>query len=582
LRFVDPSPIYLQALAFGSISEDNMAVTNHPKDQNKAPVWAQRGKLRLAHVEGGPSRTAEMLMLDGWDSTPVELLSTCRYHEGLIDELLKKKINAVCLTWAVGFSHEGDQPQWEMVKKLLPLLKKKKIKAIAQIGLTSCFTDEVFRRVPDAKNWLYVDEEGNTNSWNQTERCSQMDIMLPEWREFIAHKVKAAIEAGFDGLFFDNVLSGVTDSAKFLKELYDTARAARSDGEEILFYTHASFFDALNRVANFKWKSSGHRPDIGADGMISTNIGFLKTLFEEGGRDKPFASGIHFGALTPKEARVAVAEVFATGGVCTDSRAPIKYQEFHADNAALFAASDPVGSVGLLIHDAASWVDSIYASAPIASVLAGANIQFDIIPSIQYANFDFRKYRVLVVAHLRQLSDGLIGALETFMRHQGGTVLASLDCKRVDAKGKETESPVFIDTKDLKGDRIEKEFGKGKLTLFAPLERSDDRVKEARDFKARLLPYFENYISDQPIRIDAPPGVVALMWGKNTKRWIHVLNYRAEPSDAAILLPSCGGREITLHSPDEQQPTLNVVETGNARVAFTLNGLDSYAIVEVV
>jgi hypothetical protein len=76
--------------------------------------------------------------------------------------------------------------------------------------------------------------------------------------------------------------------------------------------------------------------------------------------------------------------------------------------------------------------------------------------------------------------------------------------------------------------------------------------------------------------------VVALMWGKNTKRWIHMLNYRAEPSDAAILLPSCGGREITLHSPDEQQPTLNVVETGNARVAFTLNNLDSYAIVEVV
>ena len=559
-----------------------MATTNHPKDQNKPPVWAQRGKLRLAHVDGGPSRTAEMLMLDGWDSTPAELLSTCRYHEGLVDELLAKKVNAVCLTWAVGFSHEGDQPQWEMVKKLMPLLKKKKIKAIAQIGLTSCFTDEMFRRVPDAKNWLYVDEEGNPNSWNQTERCSQMDIMLPEWREFITYKVRAAVEAGFDGLFFDNVLSDVPSSAGFLKELYDAARAARPDGEELLLYTHASYFEALNRVANFKWKSSGHRPDVAADGTISTNVGFLKMLFEEGGRDKAFASGIHFGAMTPKEIRVAVAEVFACGGVCTDSRVPVKYQEFHADNAALFGASDPVGSIGLLVHDAAAWVDSIYACAPIASVLAGANIQFDVIPSAQYQNFDFRKYRVLIAVHLRQLSDGLIGALETFMQHQGGTVLASTDCKRTDAKGKETDAPVFLDTKGLIGDAVEKEMGKGKLVLFSPLERSDDRVKEARDFKARLLPYFENFLPDQPIRLEAPHGVVALMWGKSTKRWVHVLNYRTEPSDAAVLLPNCGGRELKLHSPDDQPPALHVVETGNARVAFALKGLDSYAVIEIV
>src|SRR5258705_5756969 len=123
-----------------------MAVTNHPKIPEKAPAWAQRGKLRLCRIEGGPSSTAKMILLDGWDSSPEELLTTCRYGPELVDELIEKKMNAVILTWSPGFSHEGDTAQWKIVRELLPLLTKKKIKAIAQLSLTAAFRDEMLKR----------------------------------------------------------------------------------------------------------------------------------------------------------------------------------------------------------------------------------------------------------------------------------------------------------------------------------------------------------------------------------------------------------------------------------------------------
>ena len=68
-----------------------MAVTNHPKKPDTPPRWAGRGKLRMAAIEGGPSSTAKMILLDGWDSSPEKLLATCRYGPELAGELAARK-----------------------------------------------------------------------------------------------------------------------------------------------------------------------------------------------------------------------------------------------------------------------------------------------------------------------------------------------------------------------------------------------------------------------------------------------------------------------------------------------------------
>ena len=88
-------------------------------------------------------------------------------------------------------------------------------------------------------------------------------------------------------------------------------------------------------------------------------------------------------------------------------------------------------------------------------------------------------------------------------------------------------------------------------------------------------------IGEQELVLDAPDGVVALPWGKGTRRWVHVLNYRGEAVQAKLALPDCGGRAIAVDSPDAAPPTWTLDEAGSGRLAFTLNALDVYAIVAV-
>src|SRR5690349_16207030 len=107
-----------------------MAASNRSKGASKSPKWAQRHLLRMERVEGGPAYAAWEVLHNRWGNSPAGLLSACRYTPELADELAARHINAVCLSWSLGFSHEGDAAQWSAVAGLLPHLKKKKIRAI--------------------------------------------------------------------------------------------------------------------------------------------------------------------------------------------------------------------------------------------------------------------------------------------------------------------------------------------------------------------------------------------------------------------------------------------------------------------
>lgn len=60
-----------------------------------------------------------------------------------------------------------------------------------------------------------------------------------------------------------------------------------------------------------------------------------------------------------------------------------------------------------------------------------------------------------------------------------------------------------------------------------------------------------------------------------------MINYAAQAADVTITLPGCGGRKLSVLSPDVPAPIVNVLETGNANARFTLKGVESYAVVVV-
>ena len=602
-----------------------MAVTNHAKNQFLPPAWARRGKLRLAHAPGGPSAAAARVLSGEWGAAghnPGELLLAARYGPGLLDELLAKQINTVVLTWSPGLSHKADLAQWDCVRALLPLLRKKKIRTIARIAVDTCFHEELAGHEPAAHGWALGDDAGGRRDAARTAgetpavqtegaRAWQMDIGNADWRAYVAYKVRMAVAAGFDGVFFDGTLGdfgdaatqaesgrrdaartagetpavqtegetpavqtegetpavqtegetpavqteGETPAVQALRFLRDEALAGRStDSRELLFCARgwcAPHWDELCnlKLVDYGWwhcpqtvpsprcgertplSADSGTPQVAADGSLETCLPFLKLMYEQGGRDKPLAVQLGASGLTEAQLRLAVAEVLASGGVPASLDLPRNYVSFLRDHGDLFGQSDPVGSIGVIVDDTAPKprVEALL----LPGELVHTNVQFDLIPLTQWERFDLRKYKLLITAGLPP-PPPLHEALNHFVSEHGGTVYVAQSC----------------------GDF-------------------------ASELHAHILPGIRIAAGTAPVEVEAPDGVVALLWGKGTRRWVHLLNYRAELAQATVVLPGCGGRAVSAHSPDEAQPELTVLETGQASVSFALSGIQTYAIVEV-
>ena len=523
-----------------------MAVTNRARGAEKSPAWAARAKLRLAFVPGGPAQAAQLVLGEAWFHDPGILHAACtRYSPSLVDELAAKKINAVVLSWFVGFSKERDAAQRAELAKLLPLLKKKKIRALAAIDCSGA--------------WIESNEaEGPLSPLEPRE----MDLSDAQWRQRVIEVALEALDAGFEG--FD--LSG--GNASFNKAIRGALQ--EKAGETPLLFSNCWLRRDLSEVSNLKLRERAESP------LSLHNIGPLKLLYEMDGRDKTGASALRDAQFTDRQAALATAEVLACGAALIADNAHLPTLSF-ADEHAEFFSGDPINSVGVLVndYDENALADGIVGAAKFLSALASANIQYDVIPARELGNFELRKYRVLSALHLQRLSPETADALRVFATEHGGTVLAGTQTAR-------EQRPEWLSAFSNSG-REESALGKGRVIHHASapgdLGEHDRAASEAliAAIAADLLKHGEN-----PLECAAPKGVVCLLWGKGTRRWVHVLNYSDTPADASISLPGCGGRKLAVFSPDASAPELQIVESGAARAAFVLKNLGAYAVVEVV
>lgn len=559
-----------------------MAATNRPKDSIKPPAWAQRGKLHMADVPGGPAHAAATMLLDGFDQSPLSLLSAFRYTPALVEELAARGFNAVSLTWSPGFSLESEMAQWSVVLALLPSLKKRKIRAVARISLTGAFKADLFRAMPDAENWIYRDVDGTVLEWNETKQCCAMDITRPEWRALLAKKVEAAIAAGFDGLFFDTVLSNYPAAADAIRELSALAQSKRApDAEPLLITCQASHFSAIARAANVKCSPFGRIPGRDTGGIFWSNLAWHKNVYELNGRAIPFVSTLSGGETTERARKQAVAEVFASGGSTADLDLPAAYATFFSENSDLFSDADPQGVVGILANDLGEEHDHVLKMEAMLASLQLANLQHDIVPTAFLANFDLKKYRVLSALMLAHWPAGVAEKLDAYVRVNGGTLLVSPGAASKDAKGNACEPPAFL-VEILDGaEKSEHKVGKGLVVVLPPPPNGFSGAKQS-DFIQEVVPELARLAGPQPIEVEGADDTIVLLWGKGTRRWVHVLNYKNTPTEITLTLPDCGGRTTEVFSPDEQKPALEVQESGAGRLKFKLSGLDVYAVVRIV
>jgi len=234
------------------------------------PKWAETGQFRFSRWDGGPMEVAKAV-LSGFPyflvpNPEVVYATTNWYDPKTVDLLERAHINWIWVTWSTGFSDETESFQQTLLKKYIQECHRRGIHVSAYLSSANMFPEEIFQRVPQAKNWIAF-ENGKpvpygAADYQKVGRVTRYmaDLSKPEWQDFTVARAMKAVDAGLDGLFFDNN-QGDRDHIKELKAR--VLAEARKRNPQILVnsnYHAGMYLDA--RVENAITTEDGREPGI--------------------------------------------------------------------------------------------------------------------------------------------------------------------------------------------------------------------------------------------------------------------------------------------------------------------------------
>jgi hypothetical protein len=319
-------------------------------------------------------------------------------------------------------------------------------------------------------------------------------IAHPGWQAYLKRRVDAALDAGADGIFYDNNFN------EALPETYQAIyqHAARRKPDVLLMGNFHSNSYVLNRLTNAISTEDGREPGV-YGGTVVNNIGLYRLLegvsagwmpvsVEHGRRERgdrftnPLSAARHQLSIAEAAASGAAFQVFVEGAFADGLyrrraatmeiwRAIGSYNRFVAANEALYAEARVEAPTAVVVDDSGESVAALNA-------LAARSVQFEVL-------------------YEHDLKPGALSGYDTAL------VLARHLRPRAQAE-------------------IERFAGAG-----GKLGEAEARVK-----------------------LDAPAGVLMTVTRAGGRRLVHLLNYTgAAVSGVKVTAPgSCGA--VTLRSPD--------------------------------
>ena len=619
-----------------------MAVTNMNADAARPPRWAEHGLFRETGRYEGPAETAKMLLSGRWNFTPLRLWEkTNAYSDELLAYVKEHHITILRLVWSPGFSHQADQVQWDILREYFRRAHRKGIKIVAYLSLTNSFWQEMFEAEPQASQWRQIHHDGGNVPYMAATYHGEVSRILlcvnnRGWRDYFKQKVRAALEAGADGLFFDNLFSKCycpicrEGFAQYTREVYGQAydmpvpdaitqnelqkrtgieviadsdrnvagerpflHQARSDywnrsttdflrelwdmarqiKPDVLFGHNAHERWPMNQVGNYKLSEDDKPCSYDpSSAAIWTNFGLWKYLLEDGGRHKPFLNGV--------KSKAEWAEINACGGDAIGVVDPA-YHAFHKRfGRQIYHRTQPLGRVGVVLRGLSPVADR----APFFSHLARHNVQFDIVIYEQIDQYKLSLYDVLILFDVRAMGSETADRLGEYVR-RGGNLIATGPTGIAKHNWQPREASCLADVLGIDGEapttgRVEHNFGKGHVVFYP--ESIGDKLKNGQidEHRRQFIEDLRRLQGTPLIEVDAPDGVLATVMGKGRNKIIvHLINYRPEPvGSVQVRLPGCSFSQVTLLSPDEPKPTLDRVDARPDGLSFAVERLNVYAV----
>lgn len=557
--------------------------------ESSAPPWARLGRVRFARWDGGPIETAKA-MLSGWPgfNPPVpDYLGTMTnwYDPATVRLLREANINLIWVTFSNGFSIETERFQQELLRRYIDECHRQGIHVMAYESIANMFWEDMYAHVPESRKWAAIGKDGQPVPYGAAQYKAMgrvtrymADMSNPGWRAYLRKRVDLAINAGADGVIYDNNFGqGLLET---YRDIYQYATSRKSD-----FLLMGNFHETtyvFNRLINAITTEDGAEPGVYAEaglgqgrmqrdrwsllplgsGWLVNNIGLYRihgtlsegwkaTMIEPGHRELDGTDDGNQrlrGPMTGSRYQLAMAEsmmfsigteMFVEGGFAhglmrkdpaTMSiwRAIGRYNRFFADNEEYYTGARSMASVAVVLDDRSYTV-------PLLNALAARNVAYDVLYEHDLTGAKLRPYSAILL-WARTVRGAALAAIEA--RVAEGARLFSLGAAAtLDEAGRGRARPALLD----------RDSGNGAGVYYERMPPLDELARTLRAVDRKPA-----------VRVEAAPGVLYTVTAQPERGrvLVHLLNYTLRPAPGIKVAVRDGFKTARLLSPDSerQQP----------------------------
>jgi hypothetical protein len=574
--------------------------------RSSVPEWAKPGRIRFSRWDGGPIETAKAV-LSGWPGfnppIPDYLHTMTNWYDPRTVPLLREAgINLIWVTFSNGFSIPTEQRQREQLRLYIDECHRQGIHVMAYQSFANMFWEDMYEHVPESRSWASIGKDGkpvpySAGDYSKMGRVTRYmaNTSNPEWRAYLRKRIDLAIDAGADGVMYDNNFG--SDLVSAYEDVYRHA-ASRKKDFLLMGNLHANTF-VLNRLINCMTTEDGEEPGVYSannvsktrierdgssllplgSGFLINNIGLFRlhrglsegwkpVMIEHSFREvgQRFTTAIsgprHQLALAESKAFGVAMEVFVEGavahGLMTKDptimamwRAIGDYNRFFADNEEYYVDAQSLASLAVVLDDRSAGVAML-------NGLAARNVIYDVLYENDLSSDKLEPYAAVVLLTADTVRDRALSALESYVS-KGGKLFAAENAATLDEKGRRRPRPAFFGQK----------LSNGECVYY-------DRLPALNDLASALR------AAERPnaVRVEAPEGVLynAVVQPKTGRVLVHLMNYTLRPTGTFKVTVPGHFENVTLLSPDSPRAPVRVLESSASRTEVAIPSIAIYSV----
>lgn len=526
---------------------------------SSAPDWARPGRIRFARWDGGPIETAKA-MLSGWPGfnppVPDYLYTMTNWYDPSTVRLLREaRLNLIWVTFSNGFSNSTERFQQELLRRYIDECHRQGIRVMAYESIANMFWEDMYLNVPESRSWAAIGKNGQPVPYGAAQYKAMgrvtrymADLSNPGWRAYLRKRIDLALDAGADGVIYDNNFSDALFET--YRDIYQYGASRKSDFL-LMGNFHATTY-VFNRLVNAITTEDGIEPGVYAGGLVN-NIGLHRihsalsggwkpAMIEHGRRELDSADAGNRrlrGPMSGQRSQLAMAEsmmfsigteIFVEGGFAHGLwtgdaeatavwKAIARYNAFFAENEAYYAGGRSLASIAVILDDRS-------ATVPLLNALAARGVIYDVLYEHDLTREKLAPYAAVALLTAETVRGRAISALEQYAAG-GGKLFAAGKAAILDENGHTRSRPAL--------------FASKQCVYWEQLPAMDELARALR--AAEKSP---------PVRVEAAPGILYNVVAQPDKgrTLVHLLNYTLRPASNIRIAVRDGFSDARLLSPD--------------------------------